>query len=547
MPEIAFQVNEFRIYQVDVEGVSFGFINTSSGGYVPAKGETFEYDGSTVILQDGRKFTDITQLRNAIHAGWAILKDGTAVRTYRPKSAGIQVRATETRGNERATKMTIETEDADDRVIVTVADRTRNREATNARASRNVPLETAEARAVMAATGDADLDEIIMAIDDEMEDWAEERESEQMLVDVEARQGSTDIAVRVEEIKARAEADILELLASVDNDDEEVAPRAAVVAKPSQRKSARRLPVDAEEDRVILPLVREDTTETGTVIGNVSDQRKTVIEREEEIVMNVAPATPQGPRPQAARRLGVSGAIVVDEQREVSTIHLSSTAAPIRMDESAQVGTSGTESIRMGDGAQVGTRSKTASAKAPPVGPQGGVAVARVLSPTMQSFEANDSNTSSTAIQRAQEGKQLRIEKFESDENVVGTVGKAAKTAEETRKARTAVATGDVEEATFGDELTDVLPDAAVGPGPEVHRRPEDDPAYAAVKMLVPDFEWNKDRKVEVRVAAAMKHIENPLYIKGILAVETNHARSEIKKALALALEERATKARKGT
>jgi hypothetical protein len=280
-----------------------------------------------------------------------------------------------------------------------------------------------------------------------------------------------------------------------------------------------------------MPIVREDTTEAGTVIGSVGDKPRVIVEREEEIAMNVARATPEAESPKPKPRIGGAGAIVVDEQRQVSTINLSSNAAPIRLDESAQVGTSGTESIRMEDGAQVGTR-KTASSG----GIDGGVAVGRVLSPTQQSFEANDSNTSSTAIQRAQEGKQLRVEKFESDDNVVGTVG-GGKTA--------AVATGDVQEATAGDELADVLPDAAVSKPPEVHRRPEDDPAYIAIKMLIPEFDWNKDRQVKERVADAMKHVENPMYMKGILAVETEHAREEIKKALAAELEKRAKKGAK--
>ncbi|GAG34793.1 unnamed protein product [marine sediment metagenome] len=79
---------------------------------------------------------------------------------------------------------------------------------------------------------------------------------------------------------------------------------------------------------------------------------------------------------------------------------------------------------------------------------------------------------------------------------------------------------------------------------PEVHRRPENDPAYTAVKMLIPEFEWNKDRPVKERVAAAIKHIENPMYVKGILAVETTLAKEEIKKALAAELGNR--KAKKG-
>jgi hypothetical protein len=532
MPEIAFQVNEFRVYQVNVEGVSFGFINTGSGAYSPAKGEQFEYDGNTVILEDGREFTDVPQLRSAIEGGWCV-PVGTKVKQYTPKAAGIQVRATEQRGSGRPTKVSVETHQADERVVVSVADRKRAREATNETAARNVPLESAEARSVATTTGDDDLDAIVSAIDDEMEDWAEERESEQLLEEMLESQEED----REAEVKARAEADILELLASV---DDAPAPRPARRTA-AERTSARHLPVDAEDDRVTMPIVREDSTEAGTVVGKVGDQQRVVVEREEEIAMNVARATPQAQSPKPKPRMGGAGAIVVDEQREVSTISLSSNAAPIRLDESAKVQSGNTESIRMGDGAQVGTRKKTAAQKVQTAEGQEGVAVSRVLTPTHQSFEADDRNTSSTSIQRAQEGKQLRVEKYEADDEVVGTVGGAREAAEEASEARTtgAVATGDVEEATAGDELTDVLPDAAVSPTPEVHRPAAEDPAYAAVKMLVPDFEWNKDRKVPERVAAAMKHVENPLYIKGILAVETDLAREEIKKALAAELEKR--------
>jgi len=544
MPEIAFKVNEFRVYEVNVEGVAFGFINTGSGGYTPAKGELFQYDGNTVILKDGREFTDITQLRNAIHAGWCSEKTDAVAPPYRPKSAGIQVRGTEQRGTGRPTRVSVETVQSDERTVVSVADRTRSREATNERAARQTPLETEAARSVVPqAVGDEGLDELVASIEEDMEDWLEEQESErlleEMLAEQAAREGAEE-AQHEEEVQARAEADILSLLASVEDDaGAEQAPSRPVPKTAPARRSARNLPVDAQEDRVTMPIVREDETEQGTVIGSVQDGKRTVVRRENELAMNVAPARPPTESPKPRARIGGTGAIVVDEQRDMGQIALSGSKAPIRLDESAKVTSGQTETIRMGEGAQVGTK-KTAHAVQTAQG-QEGVAVGRVLSPTVQSFEANDSNTSSTAIQRAQEGKQLRVEKFETDDEVVATVSDGAVARAE------AVATGDVQEATSGDTLEDVLPDAATGPRPEVHRRPEEDPAYAAIKMLVPDFEWNKDRRVSERVQAAMKHIENPLYIKGILAVETELAREEIKKALAVELDRRqeAKKAKK--
>ena len=523
MPEIEFQVNEFRVYKVNVDGVSFGFIDTGTGGYVPKMGESFQYDGDTVILKDGREFTGVPQLRGAITGGWCILANDEVTR-YKPKAAGIQVRATEHRGTDRPVKVSVETVQAEEREVVSVADRKRRREATNEGAARRVPMESDEGRAVMAkgpaATGDDDLDEVLSAIEEEMENWVGEQQAEGQRVE--------DDLNAEEEAKAQVEASILEMLNSVE-DDPPPAPRRA-----APRRSARTLPVDAEEERVVMPIVREEDTEVGTVVGNIGNKPKVIVERDAEIAMNVSRATPEGTSPKPTPRFGGAGVIVVDEQRDMGKIVLSGSAqGPIRLDESAKVQPGNTESIRMGDGAQVGTR-KTAG-KAPVVtGPQEGVAVGRVMTPTHQSFTATDSNTSSTAIQRTQEGKRMRVERYEADDQVVGTVSEGT-----TAKA---VATGDVQEARTGDDLTDVLPDAAVGPVPEVHRRPEDDPAYAAVKMMIPEFEWNKDRKVSERVTAAMKHIKNPLYIKGILAVETKLACEEIKKALAVELGKRSKK-----
>ena len=523
MPEIKFQVTEFRTYEAKVEGIALGFINTSSGGYSPKLGETLQYDGLTVILKDGREFTDVPQLRTAIQSGWFSCV-GDDVVTYRPKSAGIQVRPTETRGNDRVSKMTVTTEIVEDVEVGSISARKERREAINAEATRKVPLQSQEAQAAMeihqaaSATGDEDLDDVLFSIDAEMEEWLEDQQSEE-----ESEEDGEDPEAGA---KAQAEADILSLLEFLDDDTPTPKKTRAQKTLP---KSARRLPVDMQDERITMPLVREDPTENaGTIVGNVSEQKRTVVERTKEFALDVARATPQATSPKPKPRFGGAGVIVVDnEQRDMGQISLSSNAAPIRLAESAKVASSGTESIKMGDGAQVGTR-KTARTEE-----SGGVAVGRVLSPTRQSFVADDSNTSSTAIQRTQEGKQLKVEKFtvERDEQVQGkVVGQAT-------------ATGDVQETQVGDTLTDILPDAATGPmprkAPEVHLRPEEDPAYKAIKMLIPGFEWNKDRKIGERVAGAMKHIQNPQYIKGILAVETELAREEIKKALAIELEKR--------
>ena len=449
MPAIDFQVNEFRTYEVRVEGLSLGFINPSGGGYTPGLGETLQYDGTTVILKDGREFVDVPQLRTAILSSSWLVPVGNIVTKTRPKSAGIKVRPTETRGDERVVRRAITLEQSDERMVGSIADRTASREATNLDATRRVPLESQEARDAVAGgeevyvaegTGDKELDDILGEIEEEMV----------LFEKIRAVDGEEPEEGVYAEMRAEVDSDILALLNWAEEDPE---PALKPKVKSNVKKhSARHLPVDMEDDRKVLPLIREDVTDTaGTVVGTVGNQKRTVLEREKEIALNVAPATPaKAPKP---KRSGITGAIVVDEQREVSRITLSSSASPIRLDESAKVVSGSRESIMMGDSAQVGTK-KTASA--PPVTVDDGVAVSRVLSPAVQSFVASDANTSSTAIERTAGGKRLRVEKYEDDGEVVGHVSQGAPTK--------VVATGDVQEAQSGESLQDILPEALRSP-----------------------------------------------------------------------------------
>jgi len=538
MSEIPFQVNEFRTYEVVRDGVQFGFIDTASGGYAPSKGEKFQYDGTTVILHDGREFTDAPQLRSAIREGW-IAQVGTKVVKHRPKAAGIQVRAAEHRGHGRPVKTTIETERAEESSIVSVKERTQQREAKNAEATRRVPLESREATEAMEAhweSGDEEIDDLANLLDAEM--WRYEQGQEE---DPDLEEDEDPDA----EIKAQAEADILDMLNSVEEDSGSLPRRAPKRASrpraprppASQMKTGApadlRMPVENQDERPSMPIVRENAMENaGDVVGSVGDQRKTVVERENEFALDVAQAKPENKSPAPKPRFGGVGAIVHDEQRDMGQIALSDTKAAIKLDESATVTSSSNEMIRMGDTAQVGTRKKTASAPAPET--DQGVAVGRILSPTHQTFTADARNTSAHAIQRTAEGRRPKVEKYDTSSDQESGEAKEVKEA-------TVVATGDVQEVRAGDSLEELLPDAA-RPEPEVHRRPEEDPAYEAVRMLIPDFEWDKDRPVKQRVEDALKRVKNPMYVKGILAVETEVAREAIKEALAELLEKQQAK-----
>jgi hypothetical protein len=465
---------------------------------------------------------------------------GTKVTKFRPRSAGIQVRATEHRGTGLPVKTTIETERAEENTVVSVEDRRKRREATNAEATRRVPLESQEAKDAMEEyweSGDEEIDDLANILDAEMWKYEQDLEGEEEIeADPEA------------EIKAQAEADILAMLNSVEEDASPPtrrAPKRAVpkrAARPpaSQMKTGApsdlRMPVENQDARPSMPIVREDAmANAGDVVGSVGDQRRTVVEREKEFALDVAKATPENKSPAPKPRFGGVGAIVHDEQRDMGTIALSSNTPAIKLDESAAVSSSGNETIRMGDTAQVGTHRKTAAPR--PVETDQGVAVGRVLSPTHQSFTADARNTSADAIQRTAEGKRPKVEKY--------AVAADQTDASEMPKQASVATTGDVQEVRAGDTLEELLPDAA-RPQPEVHRRPENDPAYEAVRMLIPDFEWDKDRPVKERVAAALKHVKNPMFVKGILAVETDLAREEIKKALAELLE-KSKKAKKAS
>ena len=473
MSEIPFQVNEFRTYQVVRGGISFGFIDTARGGYNPDQGEKLQYDGTTVILHDGREFTDAPQLRSAIREGW-ISQVGDKVTTYRPKSAGIQVRPAESHGRDRPIKTTIVVEDAEERTVVSVAERKKKREAANAEATRKVPLQSQEAKTAMAApvaapewdSGDDEINELAGLIDEEM-----------VIFDLEADPPEEEIEEDDSdaEVLAQAEADILDMLNAVEGDDtpaprRRTAPtRAPLPATPQSKTagaSARGMPIENQDACPVMPIVREDVSEnSGEVVGKVGDQSKIVVEREKEFALDVAKAKPENKSPAPKPRFGGTGVVVHDEQRDMGRISLSSNTPAIKLDESAAVSSSTSESIRMDDSAQVGPRKKMARNV---IQTDQGVAVGRILTPTHQSFTADARNTSASAIQRTAEGGSPKVEKFEVSEDQVD-VSEA--------KAPTVAATGDVQEVRAGETLEELLPDAAK-PAPEVYKRPESDPAF---------------------------------------------------------------------
>jgi hypothetical protein len=507
MPDHEYQLHQFRSYRNTRVGLSLGFIDPKAGGYVPALDEVLQFDGTTVVLKDGREFPNVPQLRGAVSEGWFVLV-GDVAPEYRPRPAGIEVRDTEQRGQERVVKRTVTTVGDDERFVGNVESRRIAREQTNETAGRNVPLQTEAARQAVAEESRAiarseELDPVVLDVLNVLDQASQQWEAAQ---------------IEPSEFE-QADADIIALLNSVATSEAAVRPqppvRRAVPAptpESAPRPSARSLPLEREE-HLRMPVVREDPTENaGTVVGTVTGRSGAVIEREKDFQLDLAPASPRAQSPAPTPRFGGTGVVVVDEERNLGGIALSNSRPPISLDDSAKVRPMSTDMVRT-SGVEVGGRRKTAGESAPPSGIDGGVTVGRILSPTKFSVLATDANTSSTAIQRAEEGNPVKIEKF----------AEAA-----------SIATGDVEEARSGEELEELLPNAAQPP--KVYRPEAEDPAYAAVRMMIPNFTWDRNRHVKDKVADALKHVKDPLFVKGILAVETEIVREEIKKALAALL-----------
>jgi hypothetical protein len=486
-----FKVGSFKVYRA-TEGISLGFIDPKSGGYTADKDEVIETDGITVILSDGRKFDNVPQFRGAIDSQWFVPVANKKAK-YQPKAADIQVRGTEQRGRERPEKRRVITHRAEEDAVLSIEDRRRQREAANADVRTNPKLETKEAQTVIAAqgqrvpTGDVDVDEFLAVMDAAMDLVMAQYTDQEEVVEVETAPS------------AAADASLFDLIDSLD-EEPNTAPKA-----PTRFT----MPVQREED------VAENT---GKVVGRV--------EKQEELEINVAPARPavQADAPKPAPRPGNAGAIVVDDQKYVGRINLSGDNQAARpVGDTAAVSSSTSDMVRMADDAQVG-RNRAAAGPKPPRVTDG--AVGRITRTSTRNESIDVTKISQNAISNIEKGSTLKVA-YNIEKGDDAQAGRP-------------IATGDVQEVKTGDSLEEVLPDAATGPtpkSPHAYSTSELDLKYEAIKAVMPEFEWNREKPVSERVQAALKHIRNRQIINAILSVETPVAKEEIKAAIAKELE----------
>lgn len=394
-------------------------------------GDTFEYDGVTLRLRDGRTF-EMTHLRNSILKGWFV-PVGNASHDVSSQSAGIQVSSTESRGFEKGSKTTLRVEESDEAEVGSVAARRENRERREKQVFERPSLETPEAQKAFHQSTDPDLTDVVRVLDN----WAEKNGIPQ------------------------------------------------VIAKPAER--------------AFMPVVRQDDTEnSGTFVATV--------ERDQDLRMNVAPARPAQPAPIPRDTFSSSAGVqVFEENRNMGRVVTSSgDKPPIALDAKAKVGPSASVSVQMSDSAQVGSGGATKVARTVTlVNGSEGVAVGRVLSPTVTSFTADPTNTRPDVIRRTEEGRASNIERFMVRE---------------------------------GETLEDILPEAAVSPKIPVEVENPDEEKLQMIRMLIPEFKWDKDRPTRVRVQEALKYLKKPEYMRAILMYETETCATEIKKEMAKVL-----------
>ena len=160
------------------------------------------------------------------------------------------------------------------------------------------------------------------------------------------------------------------------------------------------------------------------------------------------------------------------------------------------------------------TKEGAGAEKAPPASqegtPVGGV---QFSSPKQGPIDMSDSAQVSEA-KAATQGESKLLGKPAPPERVKG--------AEDIKEPGPGGATGDATEATVGDDLTDLLPDAVSTGKPEpTQTGPSAD-----------NFEWSTKGQWKARVKTALQHADNPDVMRKILAAETPAVRGHIEKAL---------------
>jgi hypothetical protein len=167
-----------------------------------------------------------------------------------------------------------------------------------------------------------------------------------------------------------------------------------------------------------------------------------------------------------------------------------------------------------------------------------GVVVAKIRTPAEQKTLLTDSNRASQEIHRLDNSTPPKpkvrepdaLDEFLGIENGDGAApveavvaaapvnkAEAAGRAEQARQARLAQVSGK--------------------PEPKVEAKPEvealDSAKLSLVRAVVPDFQWDISTDLKARVKKALSYKKQPLYLYGILAVESEPARKLISKALA--------------
>lgn len=225
---------------------------------------------------------------------------------------------------------------------------------------------------------------------------------------------------------------------------------------------------------------------------------KFAVVQQEELENEGIPLRTLRPQTEAPKSPVVSlGEGVIEDQRTIGRIQTQvRTEGPISIEETARVRKSVTDSIIVADKATVGNEDATHPSlrrrMVADIEDQGGQTVSRVRTPTQFTGQVNTTTDIRSQISRLE--KQATI--------VPGNNSQA--------------------------------PIASSDPRAHLKVRGElrDNLVLGTLQYFIPNFAWNKNRRVDERVRDALDHAEDPFYLKGIYVFESEEVQAQILQAV---------------
>jgi len=485
------------------------------------EGEIIEYDGTTLIREDGNEIT-VTSLKGAVNMGWVVPADDTES-VYEQVSAGVEIHSPTQTGNDKRASLKHAIVADDMQEIGTIADRKAHREQAAQDADRRGPLRSA-------ASAPAETDPAPSRTRVPARTRAT-RASRTAVAVAGAHEPDNDLVRELDEVLGVDTAGALK-----EGAEPEPAPA------PRRAAPARKMAVTTRDSQEVARAVKRQPTKSEGPIRGV-----------EAVTQSTEGQTIRGTEAKVGRRPNFAGA---DQPAGPTTVTSRGREIIESDNEGVAIASLGSSKFKTNlmDGNQGKTvrsvrpqMEKTAHAKH-----QEAIALGRAIQNgdiAGELLERLDPVKKAAALAAMDEEDGFApAEEAEPDwDNMTVKERAAARRAQADASVASVVATGDVEEAMAGDDLIDLLPDAVstgtpdpgeAGEGDDPHLTAEEkasasNPAIEAIRAFVPDFDWDLSRPWKSRVSDAVKnHGDDPMWLKGILSVESDSVKKHIQAAL---------------